>query len=109
LVVAEVGLTVPQVLAPPVPDGATLNLTRSPTTDAPPAVVVTVAVKAWVLLPSAASVAAVGGVPALAGTRVTVFACGVGDVVWSRTPELVPPVADSVAVMVQKPMVPEAV
>jgi hypothetical protein len=106
---ADAGLTVPHVLAPPVADGFTLNLTRSPGTGKLVAVEVTVAVNACVLLPSPAIVAAVGGVPAFGGARVTVFACAVGAVVWVRTCELLPPVADSVAVMVQKPIVPEAV
>jgi hypothetical protein len=101
LVVPNVGLTVPQVAAGLARDGATLKLTRSPGTAAPPATapVVTVAVTLTVSVPFALIFAGEGLV-----VSATKFVCA-GLVVWSRTPDPFPPVAASVAVTVQKPIV----
>jgi hypothetical protein len=97
LVVPEVALSVPQEA----PVG--VNMTRSfGTGGVPVAVDKTVKVMTWVLVPSA-------GFEAVAGLAVTVLLCAVGAVVWARVPLPLPPVPASVAVMVQKPIVLDAV
>jgi hypothetical protein len=96
LVVAEAALSVPQE-AP-----VAVNITRSAgTTGVPIAVDLTVKVMTWVVAPSAA-------IEAVAGLATTVLLCA-GTVVWAKVPLPLPPVAASVAVTVQKPIVVEAV
>jgi hypothetical protein len=94
LVVPEAALSVPQE-AP-----VAVNMTRSPATgEVTP--VVTVNVTTCVDVPSA-------GFEAVAGLPTTALLCA-GTVVWARVPLPLPPVAASVAVIVQKPTVLDAV
>lgn len=94
LVVPEVAFSVPQA---PFTLGLVVMFTRSPATTAP-VESVTVTVTVDVLLPSA------GMDDGLADT-LTVNGAGVGLWTWVMTVEPLPPVPDSVAVMVQKPTV----
>jgi hypothetical protein len=96
-VVPVLGLRLPQV-APPL----VAKLTTSPAT-APPTLVLTVAVTAEVVVPSA------GTLIGLAATVVTLAVVGGGLVVWSMVEVVVLPVALSVAFTVQNPTVAELV